>query len=647
MMNAPTNLLQAVLVIRSLAAVILAAFSISAFAQAPSAPGSGNTSSAPSPPVAFRAQANLVLVDVVVTNNGTVVSGLDKDKFHLFEDGKAQQIRVFEEHKPDEKAISDLALQHLPPDTYSNFPQFSIGSAANVLLLDALNTPLSDQMYVRQQMLKYLKNIPPGTRIAVFALASRLRIVTGFTTDSSVISSALSGKGGPQTSVVLDPDMDQQLSDQVNDMSSLGASQNAISAMQQFQADLTSYQTDQRVQMTLDAMKQLARYLSVIPGRKNLIWFSGSFPLAIDPDTTLQTEFSVMRNYSDDLRQTDDMLSEARVAVYPIDARGLMSLPSVNAANTYTTTPSGVSSAMSGTGLRGARGSRGPRTVSGSSSGSSLPAAAKADQKFMAQTVQEHDSMRQIAEDTGGAAFMDTNGLKEAVAQAIANGSHYYTIGYVPTLEKYDGVFHRIRLNVEGGYEAAYRRGYYADDPAHSPVNPAVALNAMNGAIARGAPPLAQILFKVRVLPADDPSAKDVKLAPGPAGEQKDVKGPVKRYLIDYAVDPHPFAFTTMPDGSKHARLEFAVIAYDADGRRLNYTDRGMVYNLTPPLYDRVMQTGVPMHQEIDLPAGRVYLRIVVHDLDSARVGSTEIPVVVAKVSSTSENADARHPAKR
>jgi hypothetical protein len=82
-------------------------------------------------------------------------------------------------------------MPDLPPNTYSDFPQFAVTSAVNVLLLDALNTPLSDQMYVRQQMLQYLKNIPPGTRIAVFTLASRLRIVQGFTTDSSVIAKAL------------------------------------------------------------------------------------------------------------------------------------------------------------------------------------------------------------------------------------------------------------------------------------------------------------------------------------------------------------------------------------------------------------------------------------------------------------------------
>jgi VWFA-related protein len=586
---------------------------------------------AAAPAVSFHAQANLVLVDAVVTSNGAVVSGLGKDKFQLFQDGKPQEIRIFEEHKPEEKIISN-SNNDLPAHTYSDIPQFSISSAANVLLLDALNTPLSDQMYVRQQMLKYLKNIPPGTRIAVFTLASRLRIVEGFTTDSGVIAKALSGKGGPQQSSLLDNATDQELSDSTNDMGSLGASADAVSAMQQFQADFTSYQTDVRVQNTLEAMQQLARYLSVIPGRKNLIWFSGSFPLSIDPDATLTDEFSVLRNYSEQVRETDNMLSSARVAVYPVDARGLMSLPSTNAANSFSSAAPGASMGGGGSRRRGRGGM--PSAVSpggGSRSGSSQPAAAAADQKFLAQTIQEHDSMRQIAEETGGEAFVDTNGLKDAVARAIANGSHYYTIGYVPSIEKYDGLFHRIRLNVDGGYTADYRRGFYADDPAKSAVNTHAALDAMNGAVTRGAPPLADILFKVRVLPADDPSAKDVKLAPGLAGEAKGLKGPVKRYLIDYAVDAHPFMFTDTPDGVHHARVEFAVIAYDRDGRRLNWNDRAMGYSLNAAMLDQIMRSGVHMHQEIDLPAGSIYLRVVVHDLDSTKVGSTEVPIVVGK----------------
>jgi hypothetical protein len=43
------------------------------------------------------------------------------------------------------------------------------------------------------------------------------------------------------------------------------------------------------------------------------------------------------------------------------------------------------------------------------------------------------------------------------------------------------------------------------------------------------------------------------------------------------------------------------------------------------------MRKGIPVHQEIDLPQGLIYLRVVVHDLDNAKVGSIEVPLLVAK----------------
>jgi hypothetical protein len=42
------------------------------------------------------------------------------------------------------------------------------------------------------------------------------------------------------------------------------------------------------------------------------------------------------------------------------------------------------------------------------------------------------------------------------------------------------------------------------------------------------------------------------------------------------------------------------------------------------------MQTGLPQHQEIDVPTGEVYLRIGVHDLTTDRIGSIEIPLPVS-----------------
>jgi VWFA-related protein len=578
----------------------------------------------PPPQIPLRAQANLVLLDVTVTINQTPMHGLPKDRFHLTDNGRPQQITIFEEHKPSD-APAIVRPPYLGPNTYSNLPQFTVGAAANVLLLDALNTPVADQQFVRSEMIKYLRNIPPGTPIAIFTLASRLRMLQGFTADASTLASLLKGKNtNSNPSAILNPQFDQQTTDQANGMAAFGADANAIAGVQQFQADLASFQTDLRVDITLDAMQTLARYLNHIPGRKNLIWFSGSFPLSIEPDASLQVSSEASRNYSDQLRTTDALLATARVAVYPVDARGLMPLPSTTAANDFSS--GNMTGPMSATSGRSGRG----RPPASSSAGAS-DAAIKADAKFLRQTEVEHDSMRQIAEETGGHAFLDTNGIKQAVASVVANGSSYYTIGYTPDFKKNDGSFHHLNLTVDGGFQTSYRRGYFADDPAHSAIPPQSPQTLLTSAATQGAPPISDILFKVRVQPADPDPNPTPTATPAPADTTRHLLVPTKRYALDYGIPARPLAFDLTPDGVHHAHLEFVIVAYNADGKRLNMLDQNADLTLPPDLYAKILKTGVPMHLEIDLPTGQVYLRVVVHDLENARLGALEIPLTIPK----------------
>ena len=594
--------------------------------QAPAAASHPQSADASTPPATIRTQANLVLLDVVVTAKGEPVRRLTKDKFHVLDNGVPQQISVFEQHGPGEGSALPKPPD-LGPNTYSNLPQSAPGSAANVLLLDALNTPIADQQYARRQMIQYLKNIPPGTRIAVFTLASRLRMVEPFTADASRIASVLQAKGpgAAQPSTILDSQFDQDVAGQSNNIAGFGPDPEAMASFQQFQADYVSFATDLRVQMTLDAFQELARYLNVIPGRKNVIWFSGSFPLTIEPDPSQSDSFEAMRSYSDEVRLTDVMLSAARVAVYPVDARGLMTLPSENASSAYQNSIVGPSA--TGSGSAGRRGSAGRAT-----NPSAGMAAINADTAFQKQTMLEHAAMQQVAQETGGEAFVDTNGIKEAIARAVANGANYYTIGYVPGWKNYDGAFHRLKVTVDGQFNTAYRQGYFADDLTKAKVNPQTAQHLMNAALEQGAPPLSELLFKVRVQAIDQTSVTDAKAYGTVSTEATGtLKGPIRRYAIDFGVPVHLLAFPASTDGIRHGRLEFVLVAYNADGKRLNSVDQNANFDLQPALYNHVLQYGIPMHQEIDLRPGLIFLRIAVHDLTSDRVGAIEVPLNVPR----------------
>ena len=392
-------------------------------------------------------------------------------------------------------------------------------------------------------------------------------------------------------------------------------SDSALANMQQFVADITAFQTDQRVRMTLDAMQQLARYLGGIPGRKNVIWFSGSFPIALDPDPSLQYPTEAMRNYADEVRETSQLLAAARAAVYPVDARGLMTLPSADASKSSAST-----NIVNGTSFAGGRGSA-RQSVS-----ANKPSYASDDSKFLQQIMAEHASMKLIADETGGQDYVNTNGLKDAVAKVVDNGSSYYIIGYVPGVKKDDGYFHKIQVRTEvGSYKLAYRRGYYADAPNKSSAHAAANNSLVMAAMMPGAPPATQIWFTARVLPATDPLFKDLKLPDEPAGEAASaLKGPLHRYIVDLKVDAHWLSFEKTSDGAHKAAVEFVLAAYDDHSRRVNHVDKGFQVNIKPEQYFGVMASGIPIRMAIDLPPGEFALRIAVHDLEAA-AGALEV----------------------
>ncbi len=238
--------------------------------------------------------------------------------------------------------------------------------------------------------------------------------------------------------------------------------------------------------------------------------------------------------------------------------------------------------------------------------------------------------MQQIAEETGGHAYYDTNGIKEAVAAAILSGANYYTLAYAPADKTNDGRFHKIQVTVPDApsYKLTYRKGYVAESPKKAAAN--APISSVAAAVLRGAPPYSEIVFKMRVLPYDDPVFKGAPPPSGPGGDlSPKVKGPVERYALDYAADLHNASITETSDGLNHLSLEFVAVAYDRDGARLNYIDKAFAVNMNEDQYKQVMQKGLQIHQQIDLPAGEVYLRTAIHDLTSDRVGSVEVPLMV------------------
>jgi len=534
-------------------------------------------------------------VDIVVTDaKGHPVHGLTQADFTILEDGQEMTPKSFEEHRSDLPTPAPTAQPKLDlgPNTFTKFtPIPPRAGPLNILLLDSLNTATQIQQIVIQRMLDYIDKMPQGTQFAVLRLTTSLTIVQGFTSDRDLLRAAITnGKN-----LWAEPPFEDPLSERGLQPPILEDPAAAV--------EKEGNQSGARGQYEMAAMRQLARYLSGMPGRKNLIWFSGSFPLQFPPlsDSCIfgDRPLSQLRympctsgpgpvqkyDFEAEMKSATDLLARSHVSVYPIDGRGVDTI-------------------------------RGPRSpISGQSNNSAMQ-------------LGEQATMDLIADRTGGHAFYNTNGLTEAVQQAIDNGSNFYTVTYTPTNEKLDTRFRKITVKVnQPGLHLTYREGYYAVDPAIDSRGHKVVPNAtpMQTALLRGAPEPTELIFKVRVLSTP---ATDAALPANNQPDPKQMKPPFRRYTVWYAAGIRNVQFAIAPDGTRRGAVELTILVYNADGNIVNSTATVLRPSLTPAQYASMLQSGAVTSQEIAVPAkGDFFLRIAVHDLASDRVGAVEVPL--------------------
>ena len=584
-------------------------FSTSISAQAPQ--------SSPSGVATLHSGTQLVVVDVVVTDkNQKPVHGLKASDFTLTEENASQTVKHFEEHTALTAADATKfpVLPKMPPGVFTNYNPEPVNGAVNVLLFDVLNTPVTSQTYVRQQLLAYLNSAPPGARIAIFGLTTHLTILQGFTSDPALLKAVASSRSGKTSPLLQDAvggsGIQNSTSDDLEDM---GAPAAMVANLRQFEAETQSYQTQLRVKYTLDAMNQLAHYLSSIPGRKNLIWFSGSFPISILPDPSITDPFAVAANSEGEFRDTVNLLARSQVAVYPIDARGLVSSPVYDAATTRNY-------------------GRNPQRIT------------QDQNKFFSDTADEHSTMSAMAEATGGHAFYNTNGLTQAVATAIDDGSNFYTLTYTPANPVRDGKFRKIKVQLaRQGLNLSYRHGYYADDPDKGPpalqsqptqssvTDAAVtaaapnALENMRVAMMRGSPPPTDILLKAAVYPVGPSTQTESSPAQNNILADK-VHGPFRRYKISYAINPSDITFVRAADGKINANFELAVFLFNPEGLIVNRLVTDVHIASTLDEIRKHVAQGIQYQQEVSAPAsGEYFFRIVVHDITRDRFGAVEV----------------------
>jgi VWFA-related protein len=542
----------------------------------------------PADKAVFHANAHIVVVDVVVTaKNHQPIKGLQKQDFLLTEDGQPQTVTYFEQHNAAESVPAKQP--DLPPNVFTNVPPTKPSDALTVLLLDSLNTPLADQARVRSQVIKYLKKPLPGQRLAVFTLNTRLHMVQGFTDDPSALAAAVDSKKNANQASPLMQTAPEKGADQETVAALAVWAPDIAAQMQQFLADQTSVQNDLRVKLTLDAFQQLANLLAGIPGRKNLVWFSGAFPVSILPNPDLNYSFAVQNDHQSAARKTDALLAAAQVALYPVAAEGVA-------------------------------------TDSIYSAGAETRLATQTQLSRPQQEAQErnadHVTMDVIAKETGGVAIYNTNGLSNAIERVIEHGSDFYTLTYTSTNPATDGRFRKINVKLtKGGADLlSYRQGYFADEPTSATATVPVQKQPQDK--------LSPFLLPGRMTSSQVPLTLRVVHGPAtskPAGDNPNLKGTLTRYSVDFMVPAKGLQFVPETGEKYHVNLEAALVLYNQQNQPINWIIRQVNLNLDPPRYKAAQTTGVNLFLEIDAPTNATTLRTGVYDLNANQTGTLEL----------------------
>jgi VWFA-related protein len=578
-------------------------------------PVAGQQQSAPPAAGLVRTTTRLVQISVIATDKkGEPVGDLTRADFVVLDNGRPQEIQIFQRETNQRPVNPSLRL---PPDTYTNqiHKAGNIPPSVTMLLLDGLNTGISDQAYSRQQVIKFLLQIHANDCLAIFTLGRDLHILQGLTSDSSKLVATL-GKYSGQTTMDLDASAPTDIQTGSDTMGAL--------LQDAFQREANMYIED-RVRTTVGALIDIANYAAGLPGRKNLVWVSGSFPFSVGYEN-LETLVQMINDpkressisgqqlfFAEDIERAARALNDANIAVYPVDARGLMGL-NMNTANGtnknagYGTMNSGQPNRGLNSGNPGGGGGRG----GGRSSGG--PKTGKQNQNsFMKQGPSNpmlnpdnttFETMDALANGTGGKAFYNSSDLSSSLRSVIDDSRVTYEIGYYPSEVKWDGTYHRITVeSKKPDLLVRARKGYFAlPEPAPSPeVLRGIVTNAV-------ASPLEStgmaVAVRVKATTREDGTAISAMIFFDPRSIQFDMKG-----------------------GQYTGSANLVLAQFDDRNQILNAGQQSFPLNLSSGQYEQFLKQQVELTQEIKVLPHAAQLRVVLCDGKTGKVGTVAVPL--------------------
>ncbi|HME34319.1 MAG TPA: VWA domain-containing protein [Candidatus Sulfotelmatobacter sp.] len=542
---------------------------------APQSEGSG---------LVIRQSVRRVIVDVVVSDsNGQPVSGLTADDFSVAEDGKPQRIRSFDIHDFD--VISESLPKRpafLPPNTFVNVPSGPERGPLYVLLLDILDMSVDDQPVAREQLMKFIRSKPLGTRFAIFVLSDGLYLVQGFTEDRNALADAVNPKN-PRSH---------------------------IPRIFLYADNFQPYYSATR------ALTGIAKFLADLPGHKNVIWLSASFQSAVMPGSDPTVEGL---SASEEIKEATDTLARGQIAVYPVDVRGVVvthvsSQPGTMGPGMGMVTNSDSTdlnaSYLTERGIADATGGRafyGTNDVAGA-----LTEATETGGHYYTLTYspsnQKYDGrLRHIHVELAKRGYQ------------LAYRRSYY--GNPSTAEPEPSRSLRAAADLEPLQVARPADSLFPNMQHGAPVAHQLLFRAHIHALAPPAKATAEQMASL----ADQPAYFRERRRDHPAKPLRPIQ--LQTYEIDYTV------------AARYPTLELAAAAFDADGKILNAVVQRVAEDGAPLSSETAHEAIYRMQQQFDVPVSAVSLRVAVRDVATDNVGALEVNLPLAPEGQTTNAA--------
>jgi VWFA-related protein len=516
---------------------------------------------APQPPN-IHISTHLVQIGIIVHDRNGPVGNLTKDDFVVLDRGKPQKIGVFSVESGDS---APQPAEPLPKNTFSDLPRYGTSKprSVTIVLLDNLNTlsgssPLPYETtpywvedhalaFAKQHLIEFLKQRDSMDLIAIYGLRESLHVLCDFTCNRDQLLAVVT-KYDPTSKT-------QREAVETGTFHTPVPGPEFNGYLDSTARRFAALNNEAREQATMSALTAIAAHVADIPGRKNLLWLTANLPFSAHSIALI--------------------LNRANIAAYPVDARGL--LPRTSPAY------SGIGGPVGGE----------VRRVLGIDDTSS-----QTDQPIGI------GEMEQIAEETGGRAFVNTNDITGAIQKAVEDSAVTYTLGFYLEPSSLDGNFHELKVEVRrSGLNVLYPKGYFAlkDTPATQDERRNRFLTVFKSPLGSSAIPL-----QVTVDRVNQPTPNSLSLF-GSIG------------ILDLRL--------VQTGEIRAGSLDITVIEQDETGKVLRESTNRIDLRFTEGQYAAALKSGIHFRKPLQPRAGAIVLRVLVQDPSTAAIGNLIIPL--------------------